>query len=464
MADVEQVDVVVLGLGVGGEETAGRLAEAGLSVVGIDGHLVGGECPYYGCIPSKMMIRSANLLAETRRVAGMAGETELRPDWTPVARRIRDEATDSWNDQVAVDRLEGKGMRFVRGQGRFVGRDSVAVRPADGGAERVFRAGRAVVLGTGTAPTAPPVPGLRDTPYWTNRDVVKATELPASLVILGGGPIGLEFAQVFARFGVTVTVLEAADRILSVEEPESSALIERVLTGEGVDVRTGARASHVRYDWRGFTVSLSEGAEVIGGRLLVAAGRRADLAGLAVAEAGIDDSARLVAVDDRMRAADGVYAIGDVTEHGGFTHMAMYQADIVVRDILGQGGPPADYRAVPRVTFTDPEIGSVGLSEARARDAGLNVAVGVTDLSASSRGYIHKVGNEGLIKLVLDADRGVLVGATSAGPMGGEVLAALSLAIHAGTPVSQLRSWITVFPTFHRAIPSALAALPSFTN
>src|SRR5512138_557730 len=168
MAEPELVDVVVLGLGVGGEEVAGRLAEAGLSVVGIERSLVGGECPYWGCVPSKMMIRAANLLAEARRIPGMAGDSEVRPDWAPVAKRIRDEATDSWDDRVAVERLTGKGGRFVRGTGRLAAPRTVAV------GDRVFEATRGVVIGTGTTPTIPPVPGLAAAPVWTNREAIEA--------------------------------------------------------------------------------------------------------------------------------------------------------------------------------------------------------------------------------------------------------------------------------------------------
>jgi pyruvate/2-oxoglutarate dehydrogenase complex dihydrolipoamide dehydrogenase (E3) component len=454
----ETVDVVVLGLGVGGETAAGRLAEAGLSVVGVEERLVGGECPYYACVPTKMMVRAANALAEARRVGRLAGHADVRSDWGTVAHRIRAEATDDWNDQVAVDRLVGKGMRFVRGTGRLAGPRRVVVRPSDGGPEQEYEARRGVVLAAGTAPAVPGIPGLTDTPYWTNRDAVTVTDLPASLLVLGGGPIGLEFAQVFARFGVPVEVVEAADRLLPGEEPEASRLIERVFADDGITVRTGATVRHIRYDWRGFTVQLAEG-ELTGGRLLVATGRRAGLADLGVETVGLDPNAKFVPVDERMRANGTLYALGDVTEHGGFTHLAMYQADIVVRDILGQPGYLADYRAVPRVTFTDPEIGSVGLTEARAADAGLTVRTGTTDLATSARGWIHGPGNDGLIKLVADADRGVLVGATSAGPSGGEVLAALTLAVHAQIPLDRLESMITAYPTFHRAIQDALAKL-----
>ena len=454
--NVTEVDVVVIGLGVGGEEVAGRLAEAGLSVVGVEDRLVGGECPYFGCIPSKMMIRAGNLVAETRRVNGVAGQSDVRTDWSPVAHRIRAEATDDWNDAVAVNRFTGKGGRFVRGRGRLVARDRVRV------GDEEFRARRGVVLATGTAPAVPPVPGLAGTPFWTNQQVVQVSDLPASLLVLGGGAIGCEFAQVLARFGVAVRVLEGADRLLPGEEPEASALAEIALAADGVEVRTGARVARVSYDWRGFTATLSDGTAVGGGRLLVCTGRRTDLAGLGVEAAGLDPKARFVEVDSWLRAGEGdtgLWAIGDLTRHGGFTHVAMYHADVVVRDILGQGGEAADHRAVPRVTFTDPEIGSVGMTEEQARAAGYQVLTGTSDLTASTRGWIHKVGNEGLIKLVADADRRVLLGATSAGPSGGEVLAMLTLAVHAQVPLDHLRSMIYAYPTFHRAVPDALAKL-----
>ena len=447
----EQVDVVVLGLGIGGEEVAGRLAETGLEVVGIERRLIGGECPYWGCVPSKMMIRAANLLAEARRVDGMAGHCEVTPDWAPVADRIRDEATDDWNDQVAVDRFTGKGGRFVRGSGRLVGPGSVEV---DG--ER-FEARRAVVLATGTVPGIPPIAGLSDTPYWTNREAIEAKTLPASLLVLGGGAVGLELAQAYARFGVAVTVVEALDRLLPVEEPESSALAQSALAADGITVRVGARATAVAHDGDQFTVTASD--EFWAERLLVAVGRRADLGPLGVDKVGIEPSAPAVPVDERMRAGDRLWAVGDVTGHGAFTHMAMYQAGIAIRDILGQGGPPADYRAVPRVTFTDPEIGSVGLTEAQARDAGLRVAVGLARVPSSARGWIHKAGNDGFIKLVADAERAVLVGATSAGPTGGEVLSALAVAVHAQVNVDTLRHMIYAYPTFHRGIEDALRHL-----
>jgi pyruvate/2-oxoglutarate dehydrogenase complex dihydrolipoamide dehydrogenase (E3) component len=444
----EQVDVVVVGLGVGGEEVAGKLAEAGLAVVGIESNLVGGECPYWGCVPSKMMIRAGNALAEARRVARLAGSASVHPDWAPVAKRIREEATDDWDDTVAVERFVGKGGRFVRGYGTLTGPRTVAV------GDQTFEATRAIVIGTGAAPAAPPIDGLAGTPYWTNREAIEVENLPVSLVVLGGGAIGVELAQVFARFGVRVTVVEAADRLLPFDEPEAGALVRTALEADGVEIRTGMHANRVLYgEADGFAVELGAGAAT-GDRLLVATGRQARLADLGLEHVGVDASARVIPTDERMRVADGVWAVGDVTGHGAFTHMAMYEAGIAVRDILGQEGPPADYRAVPRVSFTDPEVGSVGLTEAHARERGLNVRVGLTDLTTSARGWIHKEGNAGLIKVIADGD--VLVGATSVGPMGGEVLSMLTLAVHARVPLAELRSMIYAYPTFHRAVEDAL--------
>ena len=453
MADGTEVDVVVVGLGVGGEEVAGRLAEAGLSVVGIEHRLVGGECPYWACVPSKMMIRAANLLAEGRRVDGMAGTATVEPDWTPVAKRIREEATDDWDDRVAVERFTGKGGRFVRGFGRLVGPGRVEVD------DQVFTARRGIVVAVGTAPAVPPIEGLAGTPYWTNREAIEATEVPDSLVVLGGGAIGVELGQVFARFGSRVTIVEALDRLLAFEEPESGQLVRDGFAREGIDVRTGARVERVAHDGRSFTVTLADGSTVDSAGLLVATGRRVNLPDLGVETIGLDPKAKALTVDERLRVADGVWAVGDITGRGAFTHIAMYQADIVVRDILGQGGPGADYRALPRVTFTDPEIGAVGLTEAQARERGINVRVAHTDLTESTRGWIHKAGNAGFIKLVADADQGVLVGATSAGPVGGEVLSALVVAVHGQVPVETLASMIYAYPTFHRAIESAVKQL-----
>jgi len=458
MGEPERTDVVVIGMGPGGEYAAGALAEAGLHVTGVEERLVGGECPYFGCIPTKMMIRAGNLIAETRRVPGMAGTSTVTPDWSPVALRIREEATDYWNDKVAADRFESKGGHLVRGRGTITGPGEVTVASSVPGGSRVFRARRGIVINSGTAPAIPTVQGLAGTPYWTNREIVQTEQVPESMIVLGGGAVGTELAQVFSRFGTEVTVVEEQPRLVSFEEPEASELLERIFTREGIKVYTDAPAERIGFRDGYFSVHL--GMSVLtAARLLVATGRRSDLAGLGVAAIGLDPAAHVIATDGWMRAAEGVWAIGDVTGKGAFTHMSMYQADIVVRDILGQGGQAADYRAVPRVMFTDPEIGSVGLTSAAAREAGLRVRTGTAQVPYSARGWIHKAGNDGFIKVVEDADRQVLVGATSAGPWGGEVLGALQVAIRAEVPLATLRNMPYAYPTFYRGIEDALRSL-----
>jgi len=450
----ERAEVVVLGMGPGGEDVAGKLAGEGVDVIGIDHSLVGGECPYWGCVPSKMMIRAGNLLAEGRRIPGMAGSATVTPDWEPVARRIREEATDNWDDHVAVERFTKKGGRFIRGTGRFEAPGKLNV---DG---TIVEAPK-VVVATGTVPAIPPIPGLSDVHYWTNHHAIEADRLPRTLTIMGGGAVGLELGQMFARFGVSVTIVEAMERILPPEEPESSALIAEILQREGVAVRTGVKVVGVSMDGDDIAVSLEDGSKVTGEKLLVATGRRALIKELNVGAIGIDESARVLPIDEHCRVTDGVWALGDVTGKGPFTHVSMYQANIVFHDVLGRPIHAADYHALPHVTFTDPEIGSVGMSEQAARDQGINVRVGMSQVPSSARGWIHKVGNEGFIKLIEDKDRGVLVGATSAGPTGGEVLSMLTLAVHANITVEELRRMIYAYPTIHRAVEDALRDLVS---
>lgn len=445
------VDVVVVGLGPGGEYAAQKLAEAGLTVVGVDRDLVGGECPFYGCIPSKMMIRAADLLGEARRVDHLAGQAEVRPDWGTVAHRIDKQATNHWQDDSHVERLEKAGVRIVRGTGRLDGPGRVRV------GQDTFVAARGVVLGVGTSPATLPIDGLDATPYWTNREIVKVAELPRSLAVIGGGPIGCELAQAFSRFGSEVTVLEMADRILSPEEPESSALLTRVFRGEGIRVETGLEVQRVDHDG-GFRITTDRGV-VEADQLLVAAGRETNLQGLGLDTVDLDPEARTVETDAKMRAGERLWAVGDITGHGAYTHVSLYQGEIAVRDLLDHEGFTADYRAVSRVTFTDPEVGSVGMSEQQARDAGIDVRVGLADLAESSRGWIHDAGNDGLVKLVGDAERGVLVGATSVGPSGGEVLGMLALAVHAEVPLETLASMHYAYPTFHRAVDVAVTSM-----
>jgi len=448
----ENMDVVLLGVGTCGEDLGLRLAGEGLNVVGIEAELLGGECAYWACIPTKMMIRAADLIQEARRVEGVAGHADVTPDWTPVSKRIREEASGGWDDSVAVSRFEEAGGRFVRGRGRLTGPSTVAV------GDQRFTATRGIVIATGSKPVIPPIPGLDEIEYWTTHDAIKAEQLPASLIVLGGGAAGCEIAQVYSRFGVDVSVVEARDHLLPSEEPEAGEAVTAAFKAEGIAVHAGVRAEQIDGRGRSIAVSLGEGTELVTDRLLVATGRTANVDGLGLDAAGIDGSGGFLEVDDHLRVADGIWAIGDVTGRGNFTHVALYQASIVAAELLGEDAPPARYDAVPRVTFTDPEVGAVGVSEADARAAGIDVASAVKSVPATFKGWLHGPGNEGVVKLVVDRDAGVLIGATSVGPRGSEVLGLLSAAVHAKVPISELRSMIYAFPTFHGGVGEAFGA------
>jgi len=329
--------------------------------------------------------------------------------------------------------------------------------------DEAYTARQGLVIATGTSPAIPPVPGLAEVAPWPNRDVFKIRSVPASLIVIGGGAIGLELAQAFSRFGSTVTVVEALDRILAPEEPESSELVATVLRAEGIDIRTGSAAASVVRHADGVLLTLADGSEIRANEILVAAGRSPNVRGIGLDTVGLDETARpSFTVDEHMRVngVDGVWAVGDIAGKGAYTHMAVYQAGIAFDDITGASSPRlAQDHAVSRVTFTDPEVGSVGMTEAQARAAGLTVEVGLANSATSSRGWLHGEGNEGLMKLIVDVDKGILVGATSVGPRGGDVLSMFNLAVHARVPIVQLRSMIYAYPTFYRGALDALANL-----
>ncbi|MEP6477524.1 MAG: NAD(P)/FAD-dependent oxidoreductase [Actinomycetota bacterium] len=446
-------DLIVVGLGPGGEEVAQRAAEAGLDVLAIDRRLVGGECPYWGCIPSKVMARAGNSLAEASRAIGLAGDGTMTPAWSKLAGRVR-EVTRNWDDTVALQRHLDRGETFVRGNAVITGPREVEVE-----SER-YTARRGIVIATGGVPAAPPIPGLDDVEYWTNREAIEAEDNPASMVVLGGGAIGVELAQVYRRFGTEVTIVERSPHVLPMEEPEQGEALGQMLAEDGITLRTGVGATRVAAQDGGVLVSLSDGASVRGERLLVATGRRVDLAPLGVEAVGIDPAGRGIPVDEHLRAGDGVWAVGDVTGVAGFTHVAVYQGRVAAADILERPHAPADYRAVPRVTFTDPEVASVGLSERDARERGIDVRIGLARTADSSRGYIHGPGTgSGVTKVIADATRGVLVGASTMGPAAGEILGIFLLAIGAQVPVSDLSELIYPYPTFLRGIEPAIQQL-----
>jgi len=445
-------DVIVLGMGTCGEDAALRLTGAGLDVVGIEPRLIGGECPFWACIPSKFMVGSSNMVTGARQADGLVGRVQVDPDWSIVASRIRSQITGGWDDTAGVARFEAKGGRFIRGWGKLTAPGTVEV---DG---TTVVAERGVLVATGSQPMIPPIPGLSEVAYWTNHEAVAVEKLPASLAILGGGPVGCELGQVFARFGVDVTFIEGEERLLSREEPEASRLVAEALIEDGATLRLGVRAESVSSD-DGFThLHLDDRTTVTAEGLLVATGRRADADSLGVAEAGATTSRGFVDVDGLMRAGERLWAIGDVTGKALLTQVAEYQGMIAVEDILGGDPPSADYSALPRATFTDPEVGSVGMTEAEARSAGHKVTVTVKNLPGTFRGWVNASPLSGVIKLVADESEDRLLGGTVVGPRATDVLGFLALAVQERTPLRNLVNMIYAFPTFYGGIGEALGA------
>ncbi len=449
---MERCDVIVLGVGTCGEDAALRLLRAGHDVVGIESNLIGGECPYWACLPTKSLVRSANLVTEARRANGLVGSVEVEADWSVVAQRLRDEITGGWDDSYGEHRFAASGGRLVRGWGHIVAPRTVQV------GETFYEARKGIVLATGSAPFVPPIPGLSEVGFWTNREAVAAEALPSSLAILGGGPVGVELGQVFARFGVKVSIIEGQDRLLGSEEPEVSAVVAAALEAEGVELRLGNTVNEVAESAGSKLVRLSGGGSVRADEILVATGRRSDAESLGVAVVGAQIENGFVKTDNRMEAADGLWAIGDVTGKGMLTQVGLYQGSIAVETILGGDPTPADYTVMPRAVFTDPEVGAVGLTEAAAKEEGLDTRIVVKNLQATFRGWLHRSGNEGVIKLVADDRESVLVGASVVAPTASDLLGFLSLAIKSRTPIPELAEMIYAFPSFYGAIGEALGA------
>ena len=440
-----------LGGGVAGEAIAGGLKDSGLSVAVVERELVGGECAYWGCVPSKTLLRSAETLEEAGRARKLAASrVDWEVDFPKVAKRVSWMARDL-DDKNAAAALEATGAKLFRGAGTMVDLRTVEVA----GVQLVAR--RAVVIANGGTAAIPPIEGLDKVKYWTNRQAAVPRELPKRLVVLGGGAVGVELAQGFARLGSKVTVVEAGPRFLALEEPEAGAALLPHLQADGIEVLLGDPCVAVEMQAADVVLHLKSGALVAGDRLLVATGRRPNFeawkpAGLTQTERG------WLKVDPlTLEARDGIYGAGDITGIGGFTHLAYYHGQIVARRIRGEDAR-ADHVAVPRVTYTDPEVASVGLSELAAREHGVDVVVVTTDPGEAARGYIHDF-HGGTLKLVADRSRGVLVGATLVTPRAGEILGELVLALKVATPVATLADVIHPYPAFNRVLGAAFGEL-----
>ena len=447
----QEFDVVCLGGGVAGEAIAGGLQGSGLSLAVVERELVGGECPYWGCIPSKTLLRSGETLEEAGRARTLAASwVEWDVDFPKVSKRVYWMARDL-DDTRPAAAMEATGAKLVRGVGKLVDVRTVEV----GGDELVAR--KAVVIANGGTAVIPPIPGLDKVDFWTNRQATLPRELPGSLAILGGGAVGVELGQAFARLGSKVTVIEAGPRILGAEEPEAAIALRPHLLADGMQLLVGDPVAGVEKESGGVIVTLKSGAILHAERLLVATGRRANFE--AWEGAGLQQTERgwLKVDPTTLEARVGVYGVGDVTGIGGFTHLAFYHGQIIARRLRGEDAR-VDHSAVPRVTFTDPEVASVGISEAAAREHGLNVITASADPAETARGYIHDF-HDGALKLIADRDRGVLIGATLVTPRAGEILGELVLALKAGTPLRTLADVIHPFPAFNRVLGAVLQEL-----
>jgi pyruvate/2-oxoglutarate dehydrogenase complex dihydrolipoamide dehydrogenase (E3) component len=452
----QEFDVVCLGGGVAGEAIAAGLHDSGLTLGVVERELVGGECPYWGCVPSKTLLRSGETLSEADRARRLAASrVEWTVDFPKVSKRVLWMARDL-DDSRPAAALEATGARLFRGEGRLTDLRTVMV----GREELVAR--RAVVIANGSIAAIPSIPGLDSVEFWTNRQAAIPTEMPVSLAILGAGAIGVELGQAFARLGSKVTLIEAGPKFLGLEEPEAGAALRPHLAADGITLMIGDPCVAVETQSpsrprSAVVLHLKSGAVVAAERLLVATGRRPNAdawrsTGIAQTERG------WLKVDPAtLEARPGIFGAGDVTGLGGFTHLAHYHGQIVARRLRGIDAR-ADHTAVPRVTFTDPEIASVGVSEAAARAQGLAVVVATSDPAEAARGYIHDF-HGGAIKLVADRDRGVLIGATLVTPRAGEILGELVLAIKVGTPLKTLADVIHPYPAFNRVLGGILGEL-----
>lgn len=449
-------DVVVLGGGSAGEVVAKQLAEAGRSVAMVEEARVGGTCPYVSCMPSKTMLRSADLRHDVTRAVELGARAVPVADDDPaaafrVAAARRDVVTHDRSDASTAQAVTESGVELIRGRGflrtdRTLVVDDTVVGYVD------------LVVSTGSQPSQPDVDGLAELPTWSSDDALSSSERPASLVILGGGPVGCELAQLYARFGTDVTLIEAAGHLLGPEEPEVAALLADRLRNDGVTVVTDATVERAEPTDAGARVLLGDGSSHAAERIVVATGRAPSTA--CVRDAGLPLGERGELLTDptcRVEGEQHVWAAGDVTGIAPFTHTANYQARIVVANVLRSSGAAAgsddrvaSYDAIPRTVYTDPPVASVGLSSAKAREAGLDVLVESQDVRSTARNSTEG-SDGGLLVLTMDRAAGVLVGASAIGPRADEWLAEATLAIRARIPVAVLADVVHPFPTFSEA-------------
>ncbi|HEX2231978.1 MAG TPA: NAD(P)/FAD-dependent oxidoreductase [Thermoleophilaceae bacterium] len=437
---MSEFDVVVLGAGPAGEVAAGRLADGGLEVAIVESHLVGGECSFYACMPSKGLLRPGELLAEVRRIPGVREAVTGELDAAAVLKR-RDEIIHDLDDSSMEPWLENKGIALRRGHGRLDGERRVKV------GDELLEARRAVVVCTGSGAIVPPIDGLREAEPWNNRQATTAKSVPRRLAILGGGVVGVEMAQAWSTLGSQVTLVEAADRLIAREEPFASDDVAAGLQERGVDLRIGVKATAVRASDGEVELELESGGPVRGDELLVAIGRKPVTDDIGLDTVGLEPG-KPIEVDDRMRANEWLYAIGDVNGRVLLTHMGKYQGRVAADVILGkEARVTQDGQRSPRVIFTDPQVCAVGYTLAAAQEEGLNVRV--VDVSTQGNAGASFYGREarGTARLVIDEDRGVIAGATFTGPEIADFLHAATIAVVGEVPLDRLVHAVPSFPT-----------------
>jgi dihydrolipoamide dehydrogenase len=439
-------DAIVVGAGPAGEVAAGKLAERGLHTALIERELVGGECSFYACMPSKALLRPSELAEETRRIPGV---TDAGVE-TIAALRRRDEVINNLDDSLQVPWVEERGIELIRGAARFDGERRLRVTSRDG-EEQVLEARRAVVLAVGSTPIFPPVPGLRELQPWTNREITTARQVPPRLLILGGGVVGVEMSQAWSAYGAQVTIVEAGPRLIAQEEELASEQVMASLRRHGVDVRVGVKATGARRDADGTAsvLTLQDGEELTAEVLLLAAGRTPRTEGIGLETIGLDDG-RAVAVDEHLRVpgSDWLYAIGDCNGRALLTHQGKLHARVAAAHIAGDAtaalreiGPP------PRVIFTDPQVAAVGHTVATAASAGIDAVAVDARLDWTAGGSFHGTGEEQHARFVVDAARNVLVGATFVAPDVAEFVHAASIAVVGEVPVERIAQVAAPFPT-----------------